>query len=320
MEIRRTETALKIGVATLFVLALFIASFLFYVVASNQKMFESKYSLYIFMPNIQGLRSGAFVTLAGMKVGVVGDLQLDEHNGQKGIRVELKIDRDYADQITPSSRATMRTMGVLGDKYVDISLGDVSEAPLKPGSYLEMTPLLDIDEMLAKGQEALENLHGMLRNVEQITTDALAGKGLLGTLLSDPRAKENLVNLLASLSRITSNITRGEGSLGKLISDTTFYGHLKQTTEGLQEITRRLSAGEGSLGKMLTDSTLYVNLSSMSARADSILARLEGEGTAGKLLTDKQLYEQLVALTRSLTFLTDDLKKNPGRYITVKIF
>ncbi|RMG61210.1 MAG: MCE family protein [Calditrichaeota bacterium] len=320
MEIRRTDPALKIGVITLFVLALFIASFLFYVVASNQKMFESKYSLYIFMPNIQGLRSGAFVTLAGMKVGVVGDLRLAEHNGQKGIRVELKIDRDYADQITPSSRATMRTMGVLGDKYVDISLGDVAETPLPPGSYLEMTPTLDIDEMLAKGQEALDNLHGMLRNIEQITDDALSGKGLLGTLLSDPEAKRNLVQMLASLSQLTSDITGGNGSLGRLMTDTTFYGNLKETTEGLQQITRRLSKGEGTLGKMLNDSTLYVNLSSLSARADSILARLQGSGTAGKLLTDKELYEQLVALTRSLTFLTDDLKKNPGRYVTVKIF
>lgn len=131
MEIHNKNRPLKFGVAAFLTFATMLIILIVYIIGSNQRVFDSKYPLYMFLPNVQGLESGAFVTLSGLKVGVVGDLSFSRQEEEQGILIELKINRKYAPMITTSSRATIKTMGILGDKYVDITLGDLEDPKLQ---------------------------------------------------------------------------------------------------------------------------------------------------------------------------------------------
>ena len=82
MEISNKNRPVKIGVISLWGLAIFLILFIFYIIGSNQKLFTSKYSIYMFLPNVQNLGSGAFITLSGLKVGVVGELKFVEKYGE----------------------------------------------------------------------------------------------------------------------------------------------------------------------------------------------------------------------------------------------
>lgn len=321
MQISSRSKSVRVGVISLWTLMLFLIIFIVVIVGKNQKLFTSKYSLYTFVPNAQGLNPGAFVTLSGLKVGVVGEMKFTRMDNQQGIVIELKINREYDKMITTSSQATINTMGMLGDKYVDISLGDLSDPALKAGEFLSMTPPLDLGSIAANATSAISELQLALNNINKITQQALDGKGMLGMLINDPAAQNNLAQLLVNLDQISSQIKQGKGNLGQLVQDTTLFATLKNTTTNLDKIVAKIEHGEGSLGKLVSDTTLFTRLNSISVSADSLLNKLkQGEGSAGKLMKDEQLYEQLLVLTKSLNALTEDIKKNPKKYVTIKVF
>lgn len=321
MEISNKNRPVKIGVISLWALSLFLILFIFYIIGSNQKLFTTKYSLYMFLPNVQGLNSGAFVTLSGLKVGVVGDLEFTEKDGQPGIRIELKISKNHARLITTSSKATVSTMGVLGDKYVDISLGDLNDAVLKEGMYIQSNPMFNTSELISNTSAAIQEFQVALKNINKITEATLAGSGVLGTLFMDKTAQHNISQLIKNLTDVSDLMAQGRGTAGKLVQDTVLYSSLARTAENLNKITTKVNRGEGGLGKLVADTTLYTSLRSISIQADSLLRKIHrGEGTAGKLIENEQLYDELLKLTRSLTTLTNDINQNPKKYVTFKVF
>jgi phospholipid/cholesterol/gamma-HCH transport system substrate-binding protein len=321
MQISDKNRPVKIGVISLWGLAIFIIVFIFFIVGTNQKMFTSKYSLLMFVPGVQGLNSGAFITLSGLKVGVVGDMQFTKRNDQQGILVELKIDRKFATKITTSSIAMISTMGMLGDKYVDISLGNLSDPALAEGDFIQTSASLDLAAMASSATAAIDEFRVAMKNINAITENALNGSGILGMLIEDHSAKANLANSLANLDRLLDRIEKGKGSLGQFARDTTLYSSLKNTASSLDKITAKVERGEGSLGRMVADTLLYARLNSISLQTDSLLKNLQqGQGSAGKLFTDEKLYEQLVLLTKTLSELTKDIQENPKKYVTIKIF
>lgn len=321
MQISSKNRPIKIGVISLWGLTFFLIIFIVYIIGTNQKLFTSKYSLFMFLPNVQGLNPGAFITLSGLKVGVVGEMKFTKKDEHQGILVELKINREFRDKITTSSVATVTTMGMLGDKYVDISLGDLTDPVLKERAFIKTEPPLDIGAIASSATTVIDELQGTLKNIRKISEQALNGSGVLGMLIKDKAAQKNLAHVLDNLSAISTRIEMGRGNIGQFVQDTTLYFSLKSTASNLDKISTKIQNGEGSLGRMVSDTTLYVRLNSISMLTDSLLQGLEqGEGSAGKLLKDKELYDRLILLTKSLNELTEDIKKNPKKYVTIKVF
>ena len=274
----------------------------------------------MFLPNIESLNPGAFVTLSGLKVGVVGELKFTTRNNQQGILIELKIDKDYADRITPSSKAVVKTMGILGDKYVDISLGNPSEPPLQAGMFIRSEAPVNANELFADAAAALSDLKGLVRNIHLLSNQVANGQGIMGNMLADKKAGKNLSEIMQNLKAITKNIAQGRGNLGKVLQDTSLYASLLNTSQKLETITTQIGAGRGTVGKLISDTTMYANIKSISIRTDSLLQKLQGGGTVGKLINDKELYEELLFLTREVKKLTDDIKANPKKYVSFSIF
>jgi len=320
MGSNNTNSNLRISVISMFVLSFLLLGFIFLMVGSNQKLFQKKYSFYMFLPNVEGLLPGAFVTLSGLKVGVVGKLDYGEKEGQQGIRIELKIDKKFAPRITESSSATIKTMGILGDKYVDISLGDLRKPQLPEGSFIASNGGLDPSALIGEVAATMKEVRAVLEKVKGISEDLAGGKGVLGKLLRDKQTGNDFDSMVKELRQMTYQLTEGNGSLAKMLKDTLIYKSLRESSVHFAETMNRIHNGKGSMGKLISDSTLYVQLSSVVSRTDSLLKNLNGEGTAAQLLKDKQLYQELLLLTQSLTALSSDFKKNPKKYVTFKVF
>jgi len=321
MQISSRSKSVRVGVISLWGLTLFLIIFIILIIGKNQKLFTPKYSLYMFVSNAQGLNPGAFITLSGLKVGVVGKMKFTQKNEQQGILVELKINRYYANMTTSSSVATINTMGMLGDKYVDISLGELSDPVLKEGEFILTNPPLDLAAIASNASAAISEFQLTLKNINKVTEQALNGSGMLGLLIKDKSAQNNLAQLLHNLNHISTQIEKGKGNLGQFVQDTTLFFLVKNTATNLDKISSKIQQGKGSLGRLVTDTALYARLNSISILADSLLYGMQqGEGTAGKLMKDEQLYNQLLFLTKSLNTLTEDIKKNPKKYVTIKVF
>jgi phospholipid/cholesterol/gamma-HCH transport system substrate-binding protein len=251
---------------------------------------------------------------------VVDDISFASRQKQHGIRIELKIQKEYASLITSSSQASIKNLGMLGDKYVDISLGDVDDQPLNEGSFIKSQPSVDLDFFMERASSLFQMLDTTLVHITSITNAAKKGKGTLGMLIQDQSTRDHLVKSLKNIDQIISGIMRGEGTLGKMTRDTLLYQRLFSSADGVSNLTHKINNGQGSLGKFVNDSTFYLKWLNVSIKTDSLLTKLQGEGTTGKLLRDKQLYQNLVSLTQTLNELMTDLKKNPDKYVKFELF
>ncbi len=321
MEIHNRNRPIKVGVTAFMIFATLLIALIFYIIGSNQKIFDDKYPLYMFLPNVQALEPGAFVTLSGLKVGVVGNLQFSEKDNTQGILIQLKIAKAYKEKITASSVATIKTMGILGDKYVDITLGNLADPVLKDEDFIQATPPLDADAVIAMANNTMNSLQQTLAQVSIIANAAVQGEGLLGLLIKDPAAKQTLLSTLNNLRSITSRVAAGRGTAGKMIQDTTLFHSIQTTMASLENISTKIDRGEGSLGKMVNDTTFYGRFTSITERTDLLLSKLNSnEGTAGKLINDAAMYDQLLELNTELADLIKDFKANPKKYVSLEIF
>lgn len=320
MAFAKKDRNISLSVFLMFLLGIFLIGFIFYILASNQKYFDKKYSIYMYLPNAHGLNAGAFVALSGLKIGVVGDMKISLKEERRGIIAQLKIDQKYADHITTSSIAMIKTMGILGDKYVDITIGNPSDVQLQPGDYIQSDPGVDPYDFIDDAAEMVTELKRVLYNVDSLITHAKDGQGVIGKLFVDPASGKRFSSLLVNLNNISGRLVKGEGTVGKLLVDHSLYTNLERSSYNFKAITDNIHNGKGTFAQMMNDTTFYPTLKAISIKTDSLLYKMQHEGTVAEMLNNKQLYENLVKLSRSLDSLSTDLKQNPGRYVKVKVF
>jgi len=332
---------LKVGILAVAALVL-TAMFIFFV--GGQAGFGwQQYHLKTRFSDVQGLKTGAVVRVAGVEVGTVDDIAFTDSD----VEVVMKVSKSMRDRIRTDSRAAIGSLSLLGAPVIDISpgrtgtpiqdwgyvpskrpygqLSDVAEGATR--SLEEATRLLQ-DLRQGRGtvgklftDDALyKDLSTLIGSAEQVVTALNKGDGTIGKLIRDPAAHDELMSALANLSAITTRLNRGEGSLGKLLTDDALAKSMTSVSGNLDEITGRLKRGEGSAGKLMTDDALYNRLNSMSDRVDQLVARLnQGEGTAGRLLQDKQLYENMNQAASELRALLGEVRKDPKKYLNVKV-
>ena len=94
--------------------------------------------------NISGLKEGSEVEIAGVKVGKVQKITLDNYQAivELLINPEIKIQED--------SIASIRTQGIIGDKYIKISPGGAEETIKPNGMISETESTVDIEELISK--------------------------------------------------------------------------------------------------------------------------------------------------------------------------
>jgi phospholipid/cholesterol/gamma-HCH transport system substrate-binding protein len=107
---------------------------------------EDTYPLHARFASVSGLRVGSSVEIYGIEVGSVTNLQIDGER-QMGV-VDMKINKGV--KVYDDAAATIKSAGLIGDKYVRIDPGGSGEA-LKPGGIITQTSLpADIEDLIGK--------------------------------------------------------------------------------------------------------------------------------------------------------------------------
>lgn len=197
-------------------------------------LLRSQFTLYGKFGHVKGLHMGSEVSLSGLRVGVVKELTVTDKDA-KEITVEISVSNNVQQYIRKDSVATIRTQGILGDKYIEISIGNESSGILQNGDTILTS---EPEDIFSKGGKAVENisaqfsqggdldaliksLNSVARNLAAITGDMKEGK--LGASTSDAAKR---------LDSILKSVEQGEGTLGALIKDPTVYEDIKALTGG----------------------------------------------------------------------------------------
>jgi phospholipid/cholesterol/gamma-HCH transport system substrate-binding protein len=291
---------LKIGIVAVSAMALAV---MIIVAVGGQAGFAwEQYTLKTRFPNVQGLKEGAVVRVAGVEVGKVADV---DFSGPE-VEVTLKIKEEMQSRITTESRASIGSLSLLGEPIIEITPSSKG-TPLADGAFIQSTrPAGQLSDVAEGARQSLEQVTGILRDIR-------AGKGTVGKLFTDDQVYKEVEQLISSAEVVAGQLSRGEGTIGMLIRDPEAYRRFNSALGHLQEMTRQINAGEGSLGRLLKDEAFATSLTSATGNIEQLTAGLrKGEGTAGKLFTDKELYDRFNALAGRFDKLAGDLEKGQG--------
>ncbi len=295
---------LKVGV--LIIIALAILTAIIVLVLGVESPFARRYTLYTYLPNTGGLRPDSPVMLEGVTAGQVVEYEFVSGDLEKGVRIKMRLLKKYQDRIRTDSIAKLRSLGLLGDKYIEITQGTPNGRILAEGEVITGAPPLDLDELIAKGTHTFDNLSVTVDNIKSITQGILNGEGTVGKLMRDD-------SLFNNVNETTRKLHEGQGTVAQLLNDAKLYKELSTTAENLRKISARIDNGEGAAGKLISDKELGESIQSSVKRIDGILAKMEkGEGTLGKLSTDPALYNNLNKVTSNLGPITDQMAKGQG--------
>ncbi len=284
-------TDVKTGI--FFVIGMGLAAYLGLVVGKNSSLFKSETIINMLATDVESLAENNFVSVSGKKIGTVSSLEFVEQNDSLFVLIQMKLQNDFAGIVTKDSKASIQSLGILGDKYIDITTG--SGKPVENGDYITIEAAEGgMASLMANAGKALNQIDELLSKVNE-------GDGPLAKLLGSE-------DMASELEQTVSN--------------------LKTVSLELTSFTRELNDGSGLLPQLMNDEDLagkvrnaVVSFNAVASRTDSLIQKLNSDsGTIGQLHSNPALYSNLNESLESLDSLLIDLKDNPKRYVRFSLF
>ncbi len=219
-ESRRTETMVGLFV----LLGLAVISVLVFAIAEKQHLFERHFKITALFSRVSGLKVGSPVRLAGLEVGSVESLDFTLAGQVEGV---LAIQARYAEQIRGDSVATISSVGVLGDKSVEISIGSKKTAPLRDGAQIQTKDPIDVAELIDQVSPMAVKVDEILTYLSKITGEFS---------MEDFQFSKTMTHARNIMEKVDS----GTGALGKAVNDPALYDKTVRLAEVVTNAARAL--------------------------------------------------------------------------------
>ncbi|HEX8849639.1 MAG TPA: MlaD family protein [Gemmatimonadaceae bacterium] len=311
-----TWDQLKVG--SLILIGLVVLGLAIYNLGKAAHLFSSRYKLVAFLPNANGLRAGGSVLVAGQLAGTIQSIDFlpVDADTTRNLKVVVEVEEDLQEQIREDSKARVRTLGLLGDKVLDITPGTPRTAKLVQGDTLTIAQSLDYEQVIAQASGAVGDLVQLTSDLKQITGGIVRGEGTMGQLVTDRTLYDQLTGTVTQMNSLLARLQRPNGTFGRMIDDPALYDHLVAVMASTDSLLIALNNRNGTLGRLLRDDSLYTSFVHIAQGGDSLMKMLtSGKGTASKMLTDQQLYDQLNKTLTDLNAILADIRKDPKRYM-----
>jgi len=259
---------LKVGLFVFFTLMIFVIGI--FIISGERSFFEKEYKVSTYFDNTVGLLPGAYVRLSGVKIGSVSKIKFPKSISQNLIEVTMKVSEEGVKRISPDSKATIRTEGLLGAKYIEIVRGEQPPFETYEDITVESFTPPELQELIGRSDELLTNIIRISKNLDKVSS-----------VFGDEDNLENIRLTIDSLRKgsdaLQKNlvaIERGNGVLHSLIYDKEFGNELSSTMENLnatlanfRDISESLKGGEGTLGALLIDPSVHDSLKGVLGEA-----------------------------------------------------
>ena len=274
---------------------------------NSTSLFKKENTLFALYENVEGLQVGTKVTVNGLSVGKVADI--DFLPGTNKILVSFTIRNDVV--FSKNSVAELYEAGLIGgksiaihpvyDNYIKFKSGDTLKSSVKPG-------LTDVvNQQIAPLQQKLEKVLSNADSLFSGVNDVLNSEG-----------KNNLSTTLENLSSAVKNSDEFISRLNSISKNQN--KNINRTIENLSMITESLNKISDSLSQSSLKQTIY-NFEKLSSNFNQVLMEIQnGNGTINKLIYQDSLYQNLKNSSKAIEILLKDLKSNPKRYVHFSLF
>ena len=346
-------TQLRVGTMVIIGLAIFALGIFF--ISGQEGFFRRRYKLKAYVTEAAGLRQGAQVSLAGVAVGSVERIEISPYTERaRAVEIVMRVARAYQHEIRADSTASIETVGLLGDSYINITRGSPGQELIADGGVLKTSEEADVKRVVQNANDVFINLRVLSAKLNDISGQIQSGKGSVGKLIYDQTLYNRLNKTTDAVDRMVTRVDQGQGTLGKLMADETLYNTTVATIDRLNKAIDDMQHGPGSLAKFVSDPSVYNNVNHLVTQANSLVDNInqgqgtlgklakdpqlynrlnetfdhldalstrmdQGQGTLGKLSTDPTLYNNLSQSSQSMRDFLTEFRKSPKKYLTVKV-
>jgi phospholipid/cholesterol/gamma-HCH transport system substrate-binding protein len=231
MMSRKIDFELKVGIFV-FIGIIILTIIVFSI--SDFKVGVGGYYLKVIFNFAHGIEVGAPVRLAGVKVGDVKDISISYVDEDSPPRVELLIWIKSGIQIYSDSIAYINTLGLLGEKYLEIIPGSKRSVVLKEGEGFLGKDSVSMAQVTELGYQIASKIDRVISSLDTMLDDPEVKGFFKETLKNSQRLTEEFGRLSTSAWEILNRINRGEGTVGKLLSDEGLYNDLEGFVQDLK--------------------------------------------------------------------------------------
>jgi len=291
----------KIGILVL--ISLGVLMFFLIKMGSLSSLFEPKgYDIYSFFDSLAGLEERAPVRLAGVKIGYVEKISL---RGGRAL-VTMKIFDKY--RIRKGSRAAVTSMGIMGEKYIEIFPGK-GKGFIEEGEEIKGIPPLSIDQLGTMFYAIAQDVKSLSRTFSEVL-GGKKGKASLDSILTNLDMITSQLNQVLSSNRDNVNVAVRE-LLSSLRELKGAIKNFSRASENLSSISMEYRGKSKEIEEATSNvSQLSRRATELIERANKILEEIQrGKGNLGKVFKDEELYRETKKIIKNTSKITDLLDK-----------
>lgn len=252
--------------------------------------------------NVNGLAVSAPVTINGYKIGLVRSIDY-EYDNPGHVAVEFSLDKEL--KLPKGSKAVI-VCDMLGTATVQLQLSDNAEF-YNVGDKIESETASGLMDGLST--DIMPGVANIFPKVDSLLTS-------INKLASDPAIAASVKRLDAITANLEATMTALNKSVKALPS---VMGNVEATTQNVSTITGNLAYVSEELKTVPLDSCM-VSIQQTANNLRQLTEELNNPNSSlGLLMNDPALYNNLNNTVKSLDSLFIDIKKNPKRYINIKL-
>ena len=222
---KESNLEFKVG---LFMLIAMIALAMFIFSVSDSSVLKKGKSLRVIFGFTNGLKRNAPVRIAGVDEGLVKGIKLffDRTDSKTKVEVELWVREDT--MIPVDSVITVNQLGMMGEKYIEISPGDDTKNFFGEKQVVAGKDPIAQEAISVRVMEVSNKLENAIGGVNRLINDGKNVDSIGATL-------KNLSSMTGSLDEIIYDMKEGKGTIGRLLYDERLYDDLQGLTADLKE-------------------------------------------------------------------------------------
>ncbi|HCA79929.1 MAG TPA: hypothetical protein DEP53_09370 [Bacteroidetes bacterium] len=262
-----------------------------FLVGKEEGLFRQSFRASAYFNTIEGLRTGASVRMAGVDIGIVDRIAISPANNK--VRIDLKLRTTARNFLKKDSYATIEQEGLVGSKYVSLSVGGASSEDIADGDILLSKEPFRLSAILEDTQGMIANTRKATEEVAKFLAAVNAGKGTLGKLITDEEAYQ-------AMKRATAQADSS----------------LRKTAEEFANIPKFISGvSENLYGVTKTIDKVVLDVDSTIVNARDILAKInQGKGTLGGLISERRIYDSLLVIVQEGIAMAEEAHDGASRF------
>ncbi len=294
----------KTAILVLSGILLFIFGYSF---LKNSDLLNTSKVFYVKYDNVAGLASSAPVTINGLAVGKVVNIDFADNTGK--LVVKFSVEKDF--QFSKSSMVQIYSSGFIGGNNLGIIPNMESNVMAVSGDTL-------------KGEIQAGMIDGIIEKFDPLEKSLMQTLSELDTVLKgvnevlDEDTKASLRSSIASLNQTMTSFKGASRNLNSLLGE---------NKEKMSNTLSNFDTTAQNFAK-LSDSLAQINIGALATSLETTISKLNGiaegidngDGSLGKLLKDEELYDNLTGASSQLEQLLEDMKLNPKRYVHFSLF